>query len=169
MQKVAELAREKAQTGNYLTNGQELDSALAAMIGRGKIAKYAGESWEGLLYKELAPVESVFIVNLDKLGGPGTHWTAMACPAGWHDCYYYDSLGAKPPAGLVKLVRGISPDVDIYYFDSQTQPDASQKCGFYALEFLRRYLGGQRPPELYDWHYDDSNKSTMEANEDIVT
>ncbi len=165
---MTQLARQKAQTGNYLTNGEELDQALAAMIGKGKLARYAGESWEALLYKELAPVESVFIVNMDKLGGPGTHWTAMACPAGWRECYYYDSLGKKPPAGLIKLIRGISPNIDLYYFDSQTQPDASQKCGFYALEFLRRYLNGQRPPELYDWQYSDKNPNVMEANEQTV-
>lgn len=163
-----ELAREKAQTGNYLTNGQELDEALSAMIGKRKMAKYAGQSWEALLYTELAPVETVFIVNMDKLGGPGTHWTAMVCDNGWQNAYYYDSLGKRPPAGLTKLIRGISPDIEIYYFDSQTQPDASQKCGFYALEFLRRYLAGQRLPELYDWEYKDGDKSVMEANEKTV-
>lgn len=163
-----QLARQKAQAGTYLTNGVELDQALGTMIGGRRIAKYAGESWEGLLYKEIPLAETVAIVNMDKLGGPGTHWTAFACDNGWNDIYYYDSLGKAPPAGLTKLLKGKSPNANIYYFDSQTQPDASQKCGFYALEFLRRYLAGQRAPELYDWQYDDRNPRVMEANDKKV-
>lgn len=73
---------------------------------------------------------------MDSADGPGTHWTAIARANG--PIYYYDSLGKPPPASLAQKLKQIT--ADIFYLDSQTQPDTSNRCGFYALDFLRRFV-----------------------------
>jgi hypothetical protein len=116
----------------YITSGDELANELTKFAPR-RFEVYAGESHE--LFE---PPDRPFlaIVNMDSAGGPGTHWTAIARDNG--AIYYYDSLGEPPPASLARKLKQIT--TDIYYLDSQTQPNTSNRCGFYALDFLRRFI-----------------------------
>ncbi len=116
----------------YITSGDELAGELTKFAPR-RFDVIAGESHE--LFE---PTDRPFlaIVNMDSAGGPGTHWTAIARDGG--AIYYYDSLGKPPPASLARKLKQIT--TDIYYLDSQTQPNTSNRCGFYALDFLRRFV-----------------------------
>lgn len=117
----------------------------------------AGVSYEAIL--SLNPRKTTLaIVNLDKLGGAGTHWISFIIPRGKSPILYFDSLGDKPPRGIVEKLRAAFPMRPILYFDTPTQPDSTDSCGFYALRFISRYLAGERPPALYfGFEYDASN------------
>lgn len=100
---------------------------------------------------------------MDKATGPGTHWTAF-CYDGAGPVYYCDSLGKPPPASLARKLKTLSPD--IFYNSTQIQPNASNKCGFYALDFCARYLRGDRGPALYGKFTDGRDKQKVMAEWD---
>ena len=69
------------------------------------------------------------IVNLDKSGGPGTHWVAW-CKNGGNKIYF-DSYGVQPPKEFIKyLGKGINYNTD------QIQPRGEVFCGHLCLYVL---------------------------------
>ena len=67
------------------------------------------------------------IVNLDKSGGPGTHWVA-----------YFDSYGIQPPKEVIKyLGKGINYNTD------QVQPRGEVFCGHLCLYVLKELNEGR--------------------------
>ena len=75
------------------------------------------------------------IVNLDKIGGPGTHWVA------WYkngkDKTYFDSYGIQPPKEIIKyLGKGINYNTD------QLQPRGEVFCGHLCLYVLKELNEG---------------------------
>ena len=76
------------------------------------------------------------IVNLDKIGGPGTHWVA------WYkngkNKTYFDSYGIQPPKEVIKyLGKGISYNTD------QLQPRGEVFCGYLCLHVLKELNEGE--------------------------
>jgi hypothetical protein len=126
-------------------------------IAGGRAYVECGQSHENF-DPNLVNIPLVAIVNMDKATGPGTHWTAF-CFDGAGPIYYSDSLGRPPPASLSRKLKTLSPD--IFYNSTQTQPDRSNKCGFYALDFCKRYLDGSRGPELYGEYTDGSDRDIV--------
>ena len=62
------------------------------------------------------------IVNLDRVGGNGTHWCAY-----FHNTYF-DPLGCPPPPAIEKL----KPD----YNEIQVQDVRESHCGSYCILYL---------------------------------
>lgn len=83
------------------------------------------------------------IVNLDKMSGPGSHWTAYIKRGG--QVKYFDSLGnLKPPKELIKYFGSDGNKNNIYYNHERYQNINSYNCGHLCLMFLylnaRKYL-----------------------------
>lgn len=62
------------------------------------------------------------IVNLDKVGGRGTHWCV------YYDGDYFDPLGCPPPPAI----EAMNPD----YNEIQIQPVDQAHCGQWCLCFI---------------------------------
>ena len=75
------------------------------------------------------------IVNLDRVGGEGTHWCAY-----WRNTYF-DPLGCPPPPAIERL----HPD----YNEIQIQNVHEAHCGQYAIIFLF-YLQRDKLAEFYN-------------------
>ena len=76
------------------------------------------------------------IVNLDKSGGPGTHWVAWYKNGG--DKTYFDSYGIQPPKEVIKyLGKGINYNTD------QVQPRGEVFCGHLCLYVLKELNEGR--------------------------
>lgn len=137
--------------------------------------KLVGVSHEYLA--DLDPNKPIIaILNTDPIGAPGQHWIALATKG--NKMYYYDSLGDKPLPFIAKYWPG-----QIVYYDSQQQPDASNKCGFYALKFvenaarllaplaadgLRNGFRNAKDFDFYDFGL-DYLKPTQKNERDVLT
>lgn len=156
--------------GQFITSGDEISSGLEELGGGGQFTKIGGVSWQAA---RVDPNRTnLMVLNLDKLGGAGTHWVALVVPLRGA-ALYYDSIGRKPPAGIVKMIRAGNAKRPILYFDTKTQHDSTDSCGFFALRFIARYIEGLRPPELYfglNYDANDSRRNTalIAANEKKV-
>ena len=71
-----------------------------------------------------------YIINLDDVTGPGTHWTCMRCID--DIVLYFDSFGLPPPKDIVKFGRKRK----IIYSADQIQDIMSEACGYYVLDFM---------------------------------
>ena len=75
------------------------------------------------------------IVNLDKSGGPGTHWVAWY--KNGNNKIYFDSYGIQPPKEIIKyLGKGIEYNTD------QLQPRETVFCGHLCLYVLKELNEG---------------------------
>ena len=76
------------------------------------------------------------IVNLDKSGGPGTHWVAWYKNGG--NKIYFDSYGVQPPKEVIEyLGKGINYNTD------QIQPRGEVFCGHLCLYVLKELNEGR--------------------------
>ena len=76
------------------------------------------------------------IVNLDKSGGPGTHWVAWFKDG--KNKIYFDSYGIQPPKEVIEyLKRGIN------YNTYQIQPRGEVFCGHLCLYVLKELNDGE--------------------------
>jgi endo-beta-N-acetylglucosaminidase D len=119
----------------------------------------------GVSYEELARIPKMnkfaCIINTDKETGEGIHWVAavMENGVGW----FYNSLGEKPTEFMARELQRIGSLTELFYWDTQQQPNESYKCGYYALQFVARFCRGIRGFDLYDGL--GLKKSEMEAND----
>ena len=72
---------------------------------------------------EVLPKKGCFVLNLDELEDPGTHWVAV-----FHN-EYYDSFGLPPPKKLEKRID--------WYNTRQHQSVNSKLCGLYACYYIQ--------------------------------
>lgn len=89
------------------------------------------------------------IINTDTREGQGIHWVSFINKDGFTT--YYDSLGEPPTP---EIAEKIAPnDTKLFWWAGQQQPDSSDKCGFYALNFIRNYVDriGQKNG-LFDYY-----------------
>ena len=76
------------------------------------------------------------IVNLDKSGGPGTHWVAWFKDG--KNKIYFDSYGIQPTKEIIQyLGQGINYNTD------QVQPRGEVFCGHLCLYVLKELNGGK--------------------------
>ena len=86
------------------------------------------------------------IVNLDKSGGPGTHWVAWYKNGG--NKIYFDSYGVQPPKEVIKyLGKGINYNTD------QIQPRGEVFCGHLCLYVLKELNEGQEFQSIFNKFY----------------
>lgn len=93
---------------------------------------------------------------------PGQHWVALFTRG--NKLYYYDSLGDEPLPAIVDWWPG-----EIIFYDSQQQPDISNKCGFYALQFIEN--ASKQPTNAPDFAYYDMGLDYLkptQKNERVV-
>lgn len=72
-----------------------------------------------------------YIVNLDNITGPGTHWAVFFC----HNNYvvYFDSFGLSPPMDIIQFCN----KKQIIYSTDHIQDIKSDACGYYCIAFIQ--------------------------------
>jgi len=70
-----------------------------------------------------------YIVNLDDVGGSGTHWTALYFDGKLN--IYFDSFGVKPPTNIERLLG------NFIYNKEHIQDLNSDLCGYYCILFIK--------------------------------
>jgi len=71
-----------------------------------------------------------YVINLDDLNGPGTHWVAL-----WienNDAIYFDSFGQIAPLSVIKFCKRLN----FIHSDFIIQNINQVACGYYCLAFL---------------------------------
>ena len=85
------------------------------------------------------------IINMDDLGGPGTHWVccwASATELWGTPTEYFDSFGLPPPAEWeIELI--LEGKKNFLRNDNQLQWEFSVRCGYYCLLFLNERNKGR--------------------------
>jgi hypothetical protein len=75
------------------------------------------------------------IVNLDTLGGKGTHWVCYFNSREEKYVEYFDSYGLAPPEELEKYL--FTSRKLITYNTTELQSRNSQLCGYYCIYYIR--------------------------------
>ena len=75
-------------------------------------------------------IKGFYILNLDKKGNGGTHWTALSYGGADGKNYYFDSMGVLPPEDLENKIK------NYIYNDRQYQDVNDTSCGFYCIAFI---------------------------------
>ena len=101
------------------------------------------------------------IINMDDLGGPGTHW--VCCWQGGSGLYeYFDSFGLPPPAEWeIELI--LEGKQTFLRNDNQLQWESSMRCGYYCLLFLNESNKGRSFREILSMFSENTR-----ANEAVV-
>ena len=83
------------------------------------------------------------IINLDDLGGQGTHWVCCWATHLWGTpTEYFDSFGLPPPAEWeIELI--LEGKKTFLRNDNQLQWEFSVRCGYYCLLFLNERNKGR--------------------------
>ena len=76
------------------------------------------------------------IVNLDTLGGKGTHWVCYFNKSNEKCVEYFDSYGLAPPEELEKYL--FTSRKQITYNTTELQSRNSELCGYYCVYYIRR-------------------------------
>ena len=97
------------------------------------------------------------IINMDDLGGPGTHW--VCC---WDGTEYFDSFGLPPPAEWeIELI--LEGKQTFLRNDNQLQWESSVRCGYYCLLFLNERNKGRSFRDILSMFSENTR-----ANEAVV-
>ena len=75
-------------------------------------------------------IKGPYVINLDKKGNGGTHWTALYYGGKDGKHYYFDSMGVLPPEDLENKIK------NYVYNDKQFQCINDTSCGFYCIAFI---------------------------------
>lgn len=75
------------------------------------------------------------IVNLDTLGGEGTHWVCYFNDPSEKYVEYFDSYGLPPPVEVENYLIGSGKE--ILYNTSELQSRDSQLCGWYCISYIK--------------------------------
>lgn len=106
---------------------------MEAIVGNRDINTICGVSWEEVQMSG----KTVGIINTDGKDGMGKHWVSFVYMP--HNVvFYYDSLGDPPTSGIASKIAPMGEP--IIWWEGQQQPDASDKCGFYSLNFVRNFV-----------------------------
>lgn len=102
------------------------------------------------------------IVNLDNIGGFGTHWVAYYNAPGHKYVYYFDSFGLPPPEEVKKYLK--TSKKQIQFNTSEIQQVDSIMCGYYCIYVLKAL---ERGDSFYDAVYSFDPFPSQE-NEDKI-
>lgn len=90
----------------------------------------------------------MYIINMDKSTGGGTHWVIIFNVNPKY-CLYIDSFGLAPPKEVEKFMK--ATDKTCLFSDTDLQADASSSCGWFCVYFLQQLSKGVKPLDLlYD-------------------
>lgn len=105
------------------------------------------------------------IVNLDDSDGPGTHWVSALKKNNMS--FYFDSFGMPPPENIKSILKLYK--TPLYYNTSQLQAIDSDRCGWYAKNFIKHVLSSNKIgiEAVYDFLYSYS-QSPSQKNEKQV-
>ena len=79
-------------------------------------------------------VDQAFILNIDEIGLPGSHWTALVIQKG--ACTFFDPLGLEC-LNLQLLNQLKAQGFSIYkYSNNQLQEIESNNCGYFCIAFI---------------------------------
>jgi len=84
-----------------------------------------------------------FIINLDRVGGSGTHWVALYIDTVKHNIFYYDSVGKPPKKDTVELASKIENVLKTKYntfYNSIQHQHGNSECGVFSLHFTQKIL-----------------------------
>jgi hypothetical protein len=84
-----------------------------------------------------------YIVNLDRVGGSGTHWTCLYYDGKIN--YYFDSFGQPPNIHIEKILGPI-----FIYNKEQIQNIKSDACGYYCIAWIRFMSRGKNKNRLFN-------------------
>lgn len=95
-----------------------------------QIANKLGFKVEFVMRDEIEKIEGdgFYIINLDRSGNTGTHWTALIINK--NKAYYIDSFGVLPPE---EIYNYLLKKYTVYYNSSQYQDNNSSACGLFVL------------------------------------
>ena len=74
------------------------------------------------------------IVNLDTVGGKGTHWVCYFNSPSEKYVEYFDSYGLAPPIEIEKYI--VTSRKPIIYSTAEIQTRDSQLCGYYCIYYV---------------------------------
>lgn len=86
-----------------------------------------------------------FVINLDKVSQPGSHWCSVfidARPDGDHSCEYFNSFAEPPTQEFMKdiktVVKKLDPNSYLKFKDNRVvlQSDDTSNCGEFSIRFL---------------------------------
>ena len=120
---------------------------------------FARDEWG--ISNSVATPHSPCIINMDDLGGPGTHW--VCCWQGGSGRYeYFDSFGLPPPAEWeIELI--LEGKQTFLRNDNQLQWEFSVRCGYYCLLFLNERHHGRSFRDILSMFSENTR-----ANEAVV-
>lgn len=118
------------QTLGLKTNKGLYDYEIREYARKFKITHFKGVYDRQNLPKKTSTFES-FIVNLDDIENPGTHWVAIRKIN--NIVIYFDSYGDLPPP--IEILRYFK-NYDVYYNHKSFQNNNSVICGQLCIEFL---------------------------------
>jgi hypothetical protein len=75
------------------------------------------------------------IVNLDTVGGKGTHWVCYFNSPEEKYVEYFDSYGLAPPEELQKYL--FTSRKQIIYNTAELQNRDSELCGYYCIDYIK--------------------------------
>ena len=102
------------------------------------------------------------IINMDDLGGPGTHWVCCWGSATELLPEYFDSFGLPPPAEWeIELI--LEGKQTFLRNDNQLQWESSVRCGYYCLLFLNERNKGRSFRDILSMFSENTR-----ANEAVV-
>jgi len=96
--------------------------------------------------------KACFILNLDPMGMPGSHWVAVMIWPKEHRLMYFDSFGKPPPAGILRdlktmVKKAYTGKFKFKWNQIKWQDVRTDTCGFHAMKFLKDMLAGKSFPE----------------------
>ncbi len=75
------------------------------------------------------------VINLDTVGGKGTHWVCYFNGPTEKYVEYFDSYGLSPPEEVKKYL--LASRKQIIYNTSEIQSRDSELCGYYCISYIR--------------------------------
>jgi hypothetical protein len=88
------------------------------------------------------------IVNLDRIGAPGTHWCAWVRDPDSGYVEYFDPFGLPPSTPTLRALKAAArPGDQLLYNCAQCQDVRSSMCGRFCAAYLRARAAGATPQE----------------------
>lgn len=132
---------------------------MAALIDGLSVHMVCGMSYEDVVISDTR--DTIGIINTDVSSGGGKHWVSFIHLLGG-PTIYYDSLGEPPTAEMAAKIS----DGQLIYWDGQQQPDSSDKCGFYALNFIKNLANHwDSRSNIFDFYDHGMNFTGTSGNE----
>lgn len=113
-----------------------------------------------------------FVMNLDPLEKPGSHWVSCwVDPHKRKEIAYFDSFGEPPTNDFMQRMKTLTDKVDVPYLlktkhnEVKHQGDDTGYCGQHAVNYLRERANGVSHARAS--HYPRTKKTDISAKQDV--